>query len=54
MIDLNEMIIEQLKERDTAFPDVTKGVLVAMVIVPSGQPILLNYILSFPSFLLNF
>lgn len=31
MIDLNEMIIEQLKERDTAFPDVTKGVLVAMV-----------------------
>ncbi|CAK9314979.1 unnamed protein product [Citrullus colocynthis] len=31
MIDLNEMIIGQLKERDAAFPDVTKGVLVAMV-----------------------
>ncbi|XP_022938301.1 putative protease Do-like 14 isoform X2 [Cucurbita moschata] len=31
MIDLNEMIIEQLKERDASFPDVTKGVLVAMV-----------------------
>ncbi|KGN60950.1 putative protease Do-like 14 [Cucumis sativus] len=31
MIDLNEMIIEQLKERDATFPDVTKGVLVAMV-----------------------
>ena len=33
MIDLNEMIIEQLKERDASFPDVTKGVLVAMVII---------------------
>ncbi|KAL4028947.1 putative protease Do-like 14 [Cucumis melo var. makuwa] len=31
MIDLNKMIIEQLKERDATFPDVTKGVLVAMV-----------------------
>ncbi|XP_038890709.1 putative protease Do-like 14 isoform X2 [Benincasa hispida] len=32
MIDLNEMIIKQLKERDANFPaDVTKGVLVAMV-----------------------
>lgn len=48
MIDLNEMIIGQLKERDAAFPDVTKGVLVAMVIVPSDLPMLiLHYILSF-------
>lgn len=31
MIDLNEMIIEQLKERDADFPNVKKGILVAMV-----------------------
>lgn len=35
MIDLNEMIIEQLKERDTTFPAVTEGVLIAMVILQS-------------------
>uniref|UniRef100_A0A2N9IAS5 PDZ domain-containing protein n=1 Tax=Fagus sylvatica TaxID=28930 RepID=A0A2N9IAS5_FAGSY len=31
MIDLNEMIIAQLKERDATFPNVNKGVLVPMV-----------------------
>lgn len=31
MIDLNEMIIAQLKERDSAFPNVSKGILVPMV-----------------------
>ncbi|XP_010273536.1 PREDICTED: putative protease Do-like 14 [Nelumbo nucifera] len=31
MLDLNEMIIAQLKERDVTFPDVSKGVLVPMV-----------------------
>ncbi|GMH11362.1 hypothetical protein Nepgr_013203 [Nepenthes gracilis] len=31
MIDLNEMIIAQLKERDPAFPNVDRGVLVPMV-----------------------
>ncbi|KAF9605739.1 hypothetical protein IFM89_018135 [Coptis chinensis] len=31
MLDLNEMIIAQLKERDAAFPNVRKGVLVPMV-----------------------
>lgn len=31
MLDLNDMIIAQLKEKDVLFPDVTKGVLVPMV-----------------------
>ncbi|KAL2940977.1 putative protease Do-like 14 [Bienertia sinuspersici] len=31
MIDLNEMIISQLKERDPSFPNVDRGVLVPMV-----------------------
>lgn len=31
MLDLNDMIVAQLKERDVLFPDVTKGVLVPMV-----------------------
>ncbi|XVE89657.1 hypothetical protein DITRI_Ditri20bG0013200 [Diplodiscus trichospermus] len=31
MLDLNEMIIAQLKERDARFPDVDKGILVPMV-----------------------
>ncbi|XP_010025200.2 putative protease Do-like 14 [Eucalyptus grandis] len=31
MVDLNEMIIAQLKERDPAFPDVKRGVLVPTV-----------------------
>ncbi|XP_076924537.1 putative protease Do-like 14 [Bidens hawaiensis] len=31
MLDLNDMIIAQLKEKDVMFPDVTKGVLVPMV-----------------------
>lgn len=31
MLDLNELIIAQLKERDPAFPDVTEGVLVPQV-----------------------
>ncbi|PON39499.1 Peptidase S1C [Parasponia andersonii] len=31
MLDLNEMIIAQLKERDANFPDVKKGILVVMV-----------------------
>ncbi|KAK4273444.1 hypothetical protein QN277_021846 [Acacia crassicarpa] len=31
MIDLNEMIIAQLKERDPSFPNVSKGILVPMV-----------------------
>ncbi|KAL5783899.1 hypothetical protein ACOSP7_008928 [Xanthoceras sorbifolium] len=36
MLDLNEMIIAQLKERDPTFPDVSKGVL-APVVTP-GSP----------------
>ena len=31
MIDLNDMIVSQLKEKDPTFPDVKKGVLVPMV-----------------------
>ncbi|KAK8564837.1 hypothetical protein V6N13_019980 [Hibiscus sabdariffa] len=31
MLDLNELIIAQLKERDAKFPDVEKGILVPMV-----------------------
>lgn len=31
MLDLNPMIIAQLKEKSTTFPDVRKGVLVPMV-----------------------
>lgn len=31
MIDLNDMIVAQLKEKDAALPNVTKGVLVPMV-----------------------
>ncbi|KAI3752493.1 hypothetical protein L2E82_24526 [Cichorium intybus] len=31
MLDLNDMIVAQLKEKDFMFPDVTKGVLVPMV-----------------------
>ncbi|GKV40355.1 hypothetical protein SLEP1_g48012 [Rubroshorea leprosula] len=36
MLDLNDMIIAQLKERDVTFSNVKKGVLVAMV--TSGSP----------------
>ncbi|KAJ4819305.1 Serine protease HTRA1 [Rhynchospora pubera] len=36
MLDLNPMIISQLKERDRKFPDVDKGVLVPMVV--PGSP----------------
>lgn len=35
MIDLNDMIVAQLKEKGTALPNVTKGVLVPMVWLPS-------------------
>jgi HtrA serine peptidase 2 len=31
MLDLNPMVIAQLKERSSSFPDVRKGVLVPMV-----------------------
>lgn len=31
MLDLNELIISQLKERDAKFPEVEKGILVPMV-----------------------
>jgi HtrA serine peptidase 2 len=31
MVDLNDIIVAQLKEKDSAFPDVSKGVLVPMV-----------------------
>jgi len=31
MLDLNEMIIAQLKKQDDSFPNVTKGILVPMV-----------------------
>ncbi|CAH1444218.1 unnamed protein product [Lactuca virosa] len=31
MLDLNDMIVAQLKEKDVMFPNVTKGVLVPMV-----------------------
>lgn len=33
MVDLNEMIIAQLKERDAMFPNVNKGILVPMVCI---------------------
>lgn len=33
MIDLNEMIIAQLKERNPTFPNVDKGILVPMVCI---------------------
>jgi hypothetical protein len=33
MVDLNEMIIAQLKERDATFPNVNKGILVPMVCI---------------------
>ncbi|XP_078435095.1 putative protease Do-like 14 isoform X2 [Wolffia australiana] len=36
MLELNEMVIEQLKERDSSFPDVTRGVLVP--VVTPGSP----------------
>ncbi|CAJ1960828.1 unnamed protein product [Sphenostylis stenocarpa] len=32
MLDLNEMIITQLKKQDASFPNVTKGILVAMAL----------------------
>lgn len=31
MVDLNDMIISQLKQRDATFPNVNKGILVPMV-----------------------
>ncbi|KAF4352079.1 hypothetical protein G4B88_002186 [Cannabis sativa] len=31
MLELNDMVVAQLKERDAAFPDVNKGVLVVMI-----------------------
>lgn len=31
MVDLDGMMIAQLKERDASFPNIEKGVLVAMV-----------------------
>lgn len=31
MLDLNEMIIAQLKKKDASFPNVNKGILVPMV-----------------------
>lgn len=31
MLELNDMIIAQLKERDATFPDVKKGILIVMV-----------------------
>ena len=34
MLDLNPMVIAQLKERSSSFPDVRKGVLVPMVSYP--------------------
>lgn len=33
MLDLNEMIVAQLKERDPAFPNVVKGVLAPVVCI---------------------
>ncbi|CAJ1968796.1 unnamed protein product [Sphenostylis stenocarpa] len=35
MLDLNEMIIAQIKKQDASFPNVTKGILVAMIIPKS-------------------
>lgn len=31
MIDLNDMLVAQLKENDAKFPDINKGILVTMV-----------------------
>lgn len=42
MIDLNEMIIAQIKERDALFPDVSKGVLVPMVCLSSADDVSLG------------
>ncbi|XP_058094410.1 putative protease Do-like 14 isoform X2 [Magnolia sinica] len=39
MLDLNEMVIAQLKERDPTFPNVTKGVLVPMIIEIMGDKV---------------
>lgn len=33
MIDLNDMIISQLKERDSSFPSIKRGILVPMVCI---------------------
>lgn len=33
MLDLNQMVIAQLKERDSTFPNVDRGIFVAMVCI---------------------
>ena len=33
MIDLNDMIISQLKERDSSFPSIKRGILVPIVCI---------------------
>lgn len=52
MLDLNDMIVAQLKERDPAFPAVSKGVLVPVVcpivLYYTWYPILHEYINFFP------
>jgi hypothetical protein len=42
MVDLNEMIIAQLKERDATFPNVNKGILVPMVCILIISCLILN------------
>lgn len=51
MIELNKMIIAQLKERDPMFPDVEKGILVPTVSThPSRRSIVVCIILVVSSF----
>ena len=45
MIDLNEMIVAQLMEKDAALPNVTRGILVPMVCFFNGLLLKLIFIL---------
>lgn len=42
MIDLNDMIISQLKERDSSFPNIKRGILVPMVCFLVASSLLFN------------
>lgn len=43
MIELNKMIVAQLKERDPMFPDVERGILVPTV---SSNPLLVDNVIQ--------
>ncbi|CAK9136449.1 unnamed protein product [Ilex paraguariensis] len=46
MLDLNDMIVAQLKEKDPTFPNVNKGVLVPMVCIFSVVMLVLENVLA--------